>query len=106
LRAFIAANNPAVSAVSVVEVLGYHKLTAPDKQHFEEFFAAAQVLSVSDAVVRRAVGLRQQRKMTLGDALIAATSLEYGRALVTRNLSDFQWVAGLTVLDAFNLPTS
>lgn len=106
MRAFIAANNPAVSAVSVVEVLGYHKLTPQDKQHFEEFFAAAQVLPVSDAVVRRAVGLRQQRKMALGNALIAATSLEYGRALVTRNLSDFQWVAGLTVLDAFNLPTS
>lgn len=44
--------------------------------------------------------------MTLGDALIAATALEYGRALATRNLSDFQWVAGLTALDAFNLPAS
>ena len=30
LRAFIAQHSPSVSAVSYVEVLGYHKHTAPD----------------------------------------------------------------------------
>ena len=37
LRRLIAEHAPAVSAVSVVEVLGYHRLTAPERQHFEEF---------------------------------------------------------------------
>lgn len=44
LRRLIAATSPAVSAVSVVEVLGYHKLTTTERQHFEAFFAAAEVL--------------------------------------------------------------
>lgn len=37
LRQFIATHAPAVSAVSYVEVLGYHGLTPAEKQHFEAF---------------------------------------------------------------------
>jgi predicted nucleic acid-binding protein len=99
LRHLIAARSPAVSVVSVVEVLGYHKLTAEDRQHFEAFFAAAHVLSVSDAVVARAVTLRQARKMSLGDALIAATALVFGRELLTHNTQDFLGIPDLLVVD-------
>src|SRR5262245_44726957 len=64
LRRLIAEHAPAVSAISVVEVLGYHRLTPPERQHFEEFFVAASVLPVSAAVIDHAVRLRQARKMT------------------------------------------
>jgi len=99
LREFIAANTPAVSAVSVVEVLGYHKLTAAEKALFEAFFQAATILPISDAVVVQAVRLRQQQKMTLGDSLIAAAALVFARTLVTHNIADFTWIPGLTLLD-------
>jgi len=99
LRQLIADHAPAVSAVSVVEVLGYHKLTAEDRQHFEAFFAAAVVLPISDAVVGRAVVLRQARKMSLGDALVAATALVAGRELKTHNIKDFASIDGLVVSD-------
>jgi predicted nucleic acid-binding protein len=99
LRRFIAEHVPAVSAVSVVEVLGYHRLTDPERQFFEEFFAAATVLPISGAVVEQAVKLRQIRKVTLGDALIAASALVHGRRLVTRNVKDFEWIAGLNLLN-------
>ena len=65
LRRFIAEQAPAVSAVSYVEVLGYHGLTEQERRYFEMFFAAATVLPVSDAVVEQAVRLRQCKKMTL-----------------------------------------
>jgi hypothetical protein len=58
LRRFIAEHAPAVSAISYVEVLGYHKLT-------EAFFAAAPILPLSSAVLDQAVHLRQQRKSPL-----------------------------------------
>jgi predicted nucleic acid-binding protein len=99
LRKLIAARSPAVSAVSVVEVLGYHKLSAAERSHFELFFAAAEVLPLSNAVVARAVTLRQARRMSLGDALVAATALVFGRELLTRNVKDFAGVPGLTVAD-------
>jgi toxin FitB len=99
LRQFIAENAPAVSAVSFVEVLGYHKLSAVERQHFEEFFAASTVLPVSEQVIERAVRLRQLRKMTLGDALIAATALVYDRTLLTHNTKDFTAIPDLKVVD-------
>ena len=49
LRRLIAARSPTVSAVSVVEVLGYHKLSAADRVQFEAFFAVAEVLPLSDS---------------------------------------------------------
>lgn len=99
LRRLIAVRSPAVSAVSVVEVLGYHKLSAADRAHFEAFFAAAEVLPSSDSVVARAVAVRQARKMSLGDALVAATALVFGRELLTHNTKDFAGVPGLIVSD-------
>src|SRR5881227_1996888 len=102
LRHFIAEHAPAVSAISMVEVLGFHRLTAADRQHFVEFFAAATVLPVSAAVLEQAIGLRQQRKMTLGDALVAASALVHGRTLVTRNTKDFADITGLKLLNPFD----
>jgi toxin FitB len=87
--------------VSYVEVLGYHKLTNNERQDLEAFFAAAPILPISDAVLEQAVQLRQQRKMTLGDSLVAATALVHQRTLVTRNTDDFDWIDGLILLNPF-----
>ena len=99
LQDFIAKHAPAVSAISRVEVLGYHLLNETDRRSFEEFFAAATVLPISDSVIAKAVELRQIRKMSLGDALIAGTALAEELTLVTRDTQDFQWIEGLTLLD-------
>ncbi len=99
LRQFIAENVPAVSVISKIEVLGFHKLTASEKLHFEEFFAESTVLPVTPDVVQQAIQLRQARKMSLGDALVAATALVHGRTLVTRNTKDFGWIPGFKLLD-------
>jgi hypothetical protein len=102
LRDFIAQNAPAVSAVSYVEVLGYRHLTELERQHFEAFFAAAPVLPVSQDVLEQAVKLRQLRKMSLGDALVAGTALAHNLTLVTRNTDDFEWIAGLSLMNPFD----
>lgn len=97
LRAWVHQQTVAASEVSLVEVLGYHQLTVEDKCDLEELFASSKILPVSRSVIDKAVGLRQQRKMSLGDALIAATALEYGLPLATRNTDDFDWIDGLVV---------
>jgi predicted nucleic acid-binding protein len=99
LRRFIADRAPAVSAVSLVEVLGYHGLREGEAALLESFFAASHVLPVDDSVVRQAVALRQARRMTLGDALVAATALVHGHTLATHNTRDFRWIEGLSVID-------
>ena len=104
LRVFIATHAPAVSAVSYVEVLGYHKLTEPERTLFKAFFSAAVMLPLSQSVLEQAVKLRQLRKVSLGDALVAGTALAHGRTLVTRNVDDFKWIAGLSLLDPLTTP--
>jgi predicted nucleic acid-binding protein len=99
LRDFIANNAPAVSAVSYVEVLGFHRLAQDDRLAFELFFASAEILHITQQVLDQAVALRQQRRMSLGDALVAATALVHRRTLLTRNVDDFSWVSGLQVID-------
>lgn len=99
LRQFIATHAPAVSAVTYVEVLGYHGLSAADRVSLELFFRTSQILPIDQPVLDRAIDLRQQRRMSLGDSLIAATALVHSRTLVTRNTSDYAWISGLTLLD-------
>ncbi|MFE1743867.1 type II toxin-antitoxin system VapC family toxin [Coleofasciculus sp. H7-2] len=101
IRRFISDREIAVWALSYVEVLGYHQLTEESRLYFEEFFRVVEVLPISQAVLDRAVALRQVRRMTLGDAIIAGTALVYGRTLVTRNIEDFRWIAELLFLNPF-----
>jgi predicted nucleic acid-binding protein len=99
LRQFIAEHAPAVSVISYIEVLGFHRLQESERGLLEQFFAVAEVLPLSDAVVQRAVQLRQQRRMSLGDSIVAGTALAHGRTLVTRNTDDFRWISELPLLD-------
>ncbi|MDF5713996.1 MAG: type II toxin-antitoxin system VapC family toxin [Rhizonema sp. NSF051] len=103
LRKFIAEHEPAVSALSYVETLGYHRLTEIEKQFLEEFFSISLLIPISQPVLDKAVTLRQIRRISLGDAIIAATALTYNLKLVTRNIKDFQWIEGLQLLNPFDL---
>jgi toxin FitB len=95
LRELIAQHNPAVSAISYVEVLGYHQLTESDKQDFIEFFSTARIIPVSQSVLEQAVKLRQQRKISLGDSIISATAIINDLTLITANISDFRWIQNI-----------
>ncbi len=99
LRRFIAEHIPAVSAVSYVEVVGYHRLNEVEQLHLEEFFASSTVLAISESVLQQAVQLRQIKKMSLGDALVAGTALVHNLTLVTHNTKDFDWIPSLSLLD-------
>jgi toxin FitB len=101
IRQFIAEHAPAVSAISYVEVLGYHKLDDQERAVLEAFFVTAPLIALSQAVLDHAVKLRQVRKMTLGDALVSSTALVHDLTLVTRNIDDFKWIAGLKLLNPF-----
>jgi predicted nucleic acid-binding protein len=102
LRELIAAQAPAVSAVSYVEVLGYHALTAAEESLLRQFFAVATMLPIDRDVLDQAVSLRQQRRLSLGDALVAATALVHHLPLATHNVDDFAWIDGLIVVDPLN----
>ncbi len=58
-----------------------------------------RVLAVTSRVAERAGRIAALRTRGLADCLIAATALEHRLVLVTRNVADFEDVAGLEVVD-------
>lgn len=90
---------PLASSVTQVETLGYHRLKAEDKALLEQLFDCLGCLYPTPGTFSIAIQLRQQRRMSLGDALIAATALEHRLTLATRNVSDFEWIEGLKVFN-------
>ena len=56
-------------------------------------------IPIDRAIAERAGRLRRGSPMLTPDALIAATAIEHGLELVTRNLRDFEGIPGLRVRD-------
>jgi len=99
LRQWCMKQGVCASNITRLEVLGYHQLNEADKQDLHRLFQHVKVYPVSSSIIDLAIYLRQTRKMSLGDAIIAATALEYRQTLVTRNVRDFDWLEGLKVID-------
>ena len=89
LREWMLRQEFAASEISLVEVLGYRRLTDEDARKLENLFNIARVLPMSRDIVDKAIQLRRQRKMGLADSFIAATALDHNIPLVTRNKGGF-----------------
>ena len=88
-----------MSVVVRIELLSWQGAPA-EMQALEDFIAATEVLPLDEPVTQQTIRLRQQHRVKLPDAIIAATALAHGIPLLTRNVSDFQALTGLAV---FNL---
>lgn len=98
---FIQEHSVFVSAISYVEVLGFHLLKEKEKQYLETFFQNTEIVPLNFSILKEAVKLKQSKKMSLGDALVAATAIERKLTLVTHNTKDFSWIKIFSVLDPF-----
>ncbi len=98
LREFIRNNSPFVSDISRVEVLGFRKLSGEDIEYFETFFRINNNYSCFGRSDRRSHPTSQQRKMALGDSLVAASAIVNNFSLVTNNTKDFKWMNSLVQL--------
>ena len=62
-----------------------------------------RVLPIDAVVARRAAALHVPDPAPIKDALIAATAIVHGMAVVTRNTGDFDRFEGLEVINPWNL---
>lgn len=99
--AFLIGKKIAVSEISILEVLGFHGLEEIERKAFEKFFQRVEVIKINSSLIRQAVEMRQQKRMSVGDAIIAASAKEEQIALCTRNSADFKWIEGLSIRNPF-----
>ncbi|NKI90406.1 hypothetical protein HBN54_003010 [Hymenobacter sp. 1B] len=96
----------AISVITRIELL---TKTEPASEYatMQAFVQSVTVLPLYESTIQHTIRLRQQHRVKLPDAIIAATALAHGLTLITRNVSDFRALAGLVVLnlhDAAPLP--
>ena len=105
LRSFLDTFRRYVSVITYIESFGYQQLAFEERVQLVRIFRRTQILPLTDAIAQQAVSLRQQRRMGLGDSIIAATAMTHNLTLVTHNTEDFRWIGGLQMLDPVpNLP--
>ena len=97
LRDWLVAHASHYSAITRLETLGYPNLQEAEQQAIMTILDQLELLMIGSVTMELAIALRRQRKMTLGDALIAATCLEHQLPLASANEKDFTWIDGLVV---------
>lgn len=88
-----------ISDISYMETLGYPFSDENEKRETEALLDILFRFSIEESIVQKVVEIKQQRRIKLPDAIIAATAIVHNCAIVTRNVSDFQNFAGLVVIN-------
>jgi predicted nucleic acid-binding protein len=93
---------PNISVISKIEVLDFD---AP-KEHLpllNGFMNDAIVFDLTNNIVERCIDIRKKYKSKLPDAIIAATALECGYTLITRNTADFKNISKLKLCNPWKV---
>jgi predicted nucleic acid-binding protein len=96
----IALNSIFSSDVSRIEVLGFSN-SIEEEESFISFFSDLQILSLDEAVIQKSIQIRKQKRIKLGDAIIAATAMVHNLKLITRNVVDFNGIDDLELINSF-----
>ena len=79
--------------------MGYSGLSPQDELFFTHFFTQIRLIAISNGIVEKAIEVRRSKKMSLGDAFIAATALILDEPLFTSNFDDFKHIKDLKLID-------
>ena len=90
-----------ISVISKIELLGYSPLRNASMQPVQNFVDNATVFPLDEIVVQKTIEIRRIKKIKLPDAVKAATAIIYGFEIISRNVSDFSGIEGLTCYDPF-----
>ncbi|HMI66974.1 MAG TPA: type II toxin-antitoxin system VapC family toxin [Cyclobacteriaceae bacterium] len=86
-----------ISVISEIELLGYGKLTAKERQTIKQFIEEAVVVELTAAVKHHAIEIREQHNTRLGDSIIAATARHTSLPFITAD-KGFNKVKGIDLV--------
>jgi len=87
-----------VSIVTELELFSHPGLTAADIAELTQLLTSVVVFPLESRLAQLASALRRQYRLKTPDSVVAATAVLTRTTLVTRNIRDFQGIAGLSLL--------
>lgn len=99
LKPLVIDSSNAISAITKLEVLGFHGLQAGERLYCEKVFNILNIIEIDDGILEKAIEIRRQYKLKSMDSLVAATALIYNLELNTRNMADFKNIIGLNLVN-------
>ncbi|WP_349294199.1 PIN domain-containing protein [Gracilimonas sediminicola] len=73
---------------------------------FKSFVGDSEVLGLSEGIIDLCIQIRKSYRIKLPDALIAATAINNDFILVTRNISDFNFIENLELINPHKIKKS
>ena len=86
-------------SIVYIEALGYPSIKSIEEQRIRDLLATLTSIPLTDNIIQGAIKLRQFKKMSLGDSIVAATALENNSQLWTVNAGDFEHIDSLDILN-------
>ena len=87
----------AISCITEMEVLGKFQISESEKQIIGRFLNRCHIIDMDAQIKHLAINIKQQSRMKLPDAIIAATAIKNDMLLVTAD-KDFKKVSNLDLL--------
>jgi len=90
-----------ISVISKIEFLVFPGLTQDDREIFDQFLQRVEVLdlvSIDTVLIEKVIEIRQEHRLKLPDAVIAAIAIQNSASLVTAD-REFAKITGLTIIN-------
>jgi len=94
---------PAISIITEIELLCWKGATESDKVLIDNFISNSVIHQLSQNIKLKTIDIRKKYRLKLPDAIIAASAMANNHILITNNISDFNKIFKLKVIDPFRL---
>jgi predicted nucleic acid-binding protein len=94
---------PAISIITEIELLCWKGATEGDKVLINNFISNSVIHQLNQNIKLKTIDIRKKYRLKLPDAIIAASALANNHILITNNVSDFNKIYKLKVIDPFKL---
>lgn len=91
-----------ISVITYMEILGFQFETPREKEFIQQILLLFKIVYIDKKIAEKVIEIRQNKKIKLPDAVIAATALVKKCDLLTRNTDDFKGIDKLTIINPFD----
>jgi predicted nucleic acid-binding protein len=93
---------PVISAITEIELLCWKSSAEKDLMVLHNFINDALIIELDQPIKLKSAEIRKDYKIKLPDAIIAATALVHNFILLSRNLSDFESINDLKIINPWH----